>query len=293
MMPVTIQRQDALVVGVAEFQWGSTHSFVLRRAAEQHLGLNLHASQNGLLVVSIDKDSVMFLHNASNPNNFLRVGDCIFCVNGETMQVGMQVALQRDTELRLEFRRTLRPLKAVPVEVGEVDRICRDAGIRVTKLVNKQVTKESMVQNMQQAHSIVHFATHGLLEYPALVLHGDSSEAALFTAHEIHTMRVQAHLVVLSACNTGRGHTGSDGVMGLARAFAVAGARNVLVTLWATPDSSTSVFMAHLYDFWCIEKQPLHIALQSALCKIITARWGIGGVSDPLYLPEQWAQFAL
>jgi CHAT domain-containing protein len=45
-------------------------------------------------------------------------------------------------------------------------------------------------------------------------------------------MRLQAELVVLGACSSGRGRVGADGVLGLARAVAAAGARSLYVNLW-------------------------------------------------------------
>ena len=55
-------------------------------------------------------------------------------------------------------------------------------------------------------------------------------------------------MVCLSACETGLGEVKSgDGMVGLSRAFMVAGARHVGVTLWSVDDMATATFMANMY----------------------------------------------
>ena len=53
--------------------------------------------------------------------------------------------------------------------------------------------------------------------------------------------------VSLSACNTGRGEINPEGVVGLARAFLVAGAAATVVSLWSVDDGSTAALMEHVY----------------------------------------------
>ena len=64
-------------------------------------------------------------------------------------------------------------------------------------------------------------------------------------------MKLDADLVVLSACHTARGKINSEGVIGLARAFQIAGARTVVTALWAIPDGATKCFMELFYGHLC------------------------------------------
>ena len=56
--------------------------------------------------------------------------------------------------------------------------------------------------------------------------------------------------VVLSACNSGQGDIGEDGIYGLQRAFKMAGAKTILMSLWEVDDETTKVMMqnfTHIY----------------------------------------------
>jgi CHAT domain-containing protein len=102
---------------------------------------------------------------------------------------------------------------------------------------------------------IIHLATHGLLDDvrglgSALALAPDSSYKeeigkvnGLLTAEEILDMKLNAELVVLSACNTGRGRITGDGIIGLSRSLISAGVPSVLVSLWSVPDAPTAQLM--------------------------------------------------
>ena len=66
---------------------------------------------------------------------------------------------------------------------------------------------------------------------------------------DVQATNLRARLVVLSCCHSGRGRIlKGEGVVGIARAFLAAGARSVLVTLWAIDDEATMVFMKSFYQ---------------------------------------------
>lgn len=69
---------------------------------------------------------------------------------------------------------------------------------------------------------------------------------------------MRAKLVVLSCCHSGRGDIKAEGVVGIARAFLGAGARSVLISLWAIDNKATleftRYFYRHLMDGNCASK---------------------------------------
>lgn len=66
-------------------------------------------------------------------------------------------------------------------------------------------------------------------------------------AAEILKLNLKAELVVLSACNTAKGKITGDGVIGLPRAFILAGTSSIIVTLWFIPDAETGKLMPEFY----------------------------------------------
>ncbi len=150
-----------------------------------------------------------------------------------------------------------------------------------------EATKSTIVKQMTNAN-LIHLATHGLLDDvqgmgSAIALAPDSSPGnGLLTATEIYEMNLQAQLVVLSACNTGRGKITGDGVIGLSRSFISAGVPSVLVSLWAVPDAPTGELMVEFYNQ--LEKNPDKAqALRQAM--LVTMK------QHPE--PKNWAAFTL
>ncbi|MEM7591909.1 MAG: CHAT domain-containing protein, partial [Cyanobacteria bacterium P01_A01_bin.83] len=143
--------------------------------------------------------------------------------------------------------KSLSPLSGAEAEAQAIAEI-----LQTSPLIGQAATEDTVVNKMQHA-SLIHLATHGLfnehqgLESSLAFSTSDNSEGFL-TAAEILDLELSADLVVLSACNTGRGKITGDGVVGLSRSFLLAGAKNTLVSLWYVPDISTSALMTNFYS---------------------------------------------
>jgi CHAT domain-containing protein len=153
-------------------------------------------------------------------------------------------------------------------------------------LIGPQATEKTVLAQIRQA-SVIHFATHGLLdEYQgmasAIALVAGTDDDGLLTAGELSTIPLTAQLAVLSACDTGRGRITGDGVLGLSRSLMLAGVPNVVVSLWAVPDQATASLMAEYYRQ--MPQQPTQAqALRQAMLATLKQ------YPDPL----DWAGFVL
>jgi CHAT domain-containing protein len=118
-------------------------------------------------------------------------------------------------------------------------------------------TRELLLGMDLTQFSILHFATHGLLdpkrpENSGLVLStvaGDGQEQNGFVSlQDIYGLRAPVDLVVLSACQTALGKdVRGEGLLGLTRGFMYAGASSVVASLWKVEDEATAELMRHFY----------------------------------------------
>jgi CHAT domain-containing protein len=143
----------------------------------------------------------------------------------------------------------LTPLQAAEREAIEI------ASLFNTKPVTGAQATKAFIQNRMPQSQIVHLATHGFLDgggklgIPGeIALAPADGDNGLLTAGEILKLRLQAELVVLSACNTGRGEITGDGVVGLSRSFIAAGVPSIVVSLWSVPDNPTASLMKAFYS---------------------------------------------
>lgn len=120
-------------------------------------------------------------------------------------------------------------------------------------------TRQKFIESCHTAR-ILHLSTHGLAD----TLTGEFAFLNFAAARpgqkpeklyvkDLYTLSLKADLVVLSACQTGTGRLqGGEGVISIARAFALAGAKSIVTTLWSVREDSTKrlmlLFYAHILD---------------------------------------------
>lgn len=140
-------------------------------------------------------------------------------------------------------------------------------------------------------YQVIHFACHGLYDersptHSALVLslNARGHEDGFLQMKEIYELKMNADLVVLSACLTGTGlYERAEGLMGLSRMFHYAGARSVLSSLWPIHDESTADFMKDFYQH-AVQRVDTSEALRRAKLTMI---------ESPFSHPFYWAGYIL
>ena len=162
-----------------------------------------------------------------------------------------------------------------------------EAQVITGRSVSEEIVKELPLWEFR----VIHFSCHGYLDEAnplrtALVLTpGPSQEEDGFLCmEEIYKLKLDAEMVVLSACQTGKGFLEKgEGVMSLARPFFIAGARSVIASLWPVNDKSTAGLMKEFYKS-IIKGRSINEALRSAKLKLIRSAW-----AHPFY----WSAFIL
>lgn len=144
------------------------------------------------------------------------------------------------------------PLSKLPA--AAVEAVAIASFFNTQPIIGTAATKMNVVQQMPKAR-LIHLATHGLLDdikqlgVPgAIALAPSGEDSGFLTAGEILEFKLNAELVILSACETGLGKITGDGVIGLSRCLMAAGVSRVIVSLWAIRDLSTALLMIKFHE---------------------------------------------
>lgn len=175
------------------------------------------------------------------------------------------------------------PLKGTKYEMEQISSLLQKQGVFPVCYKKEMATEESVKNLSYHSPVWLHFGTHGfyspeplgdadnddefsgpsteeyVLSKSALVFAGanntllegnpDSNRDGFLTAYEMSTLDLsKTDMVVMSACESGLGDIGSEGVFGLQRGVKKAGANSILMTLNKVNDHATTLFMVHFYQ---------------------------------------------
>lgn len=232
----------------------------------------------------------------------------LFAIGSPTFEMaggkGLPAALRSagqacDTVNDIQFQ----PLPGTATEVSDIGSLWKKwNGQEHSQIVTgNDATLPRFLDNAPESR-VLHIATHAFLLdkscgngnpllHSGLVFAGDGHGAAqsILTAQQIASVDlVGVDWAVLSACNTGNGelHDG-EGVLGLERAFRVAGARSVIMTLWPVDDDVTQQFMHELYAQRLAQHASTADAVWNSARKLLRQRRAGGKSTHPWY----WAGF--
>ena len=201
-------------------------------------------------------------------------------------------------------------LPGTKIEADQIENIFVPK-MRVSKFIADKAT-ESIFKNFSgKKIGLLHIATHGFFNHPQNVKNQDEYETeamrssglflagaqntlwgdlerkmkedGILSAQEISTLDLRGlRLAVLSACDTGKGFIGPDGVFGLQRGFKQAGANGIMMSLWKVDDKATQMLMVEFYN-----------NLSRGLEQYLALREAQNVVKKNFPDPKYWAAFIL
>lgn len=191
----------------------------------------------------------------------------------------------------MQMRGGLAALPGTQKEANLLHALYPNAALYTGKRAQERVFKQQAGK-----YKYLHLASHAFFNDAAPLLSAiflaappasgpGSGEDGFLTARELFDLKLNADLVTLSACQTGRGemHSG-EGVVGLTWAINVAGCPTQVVSQWSVDDAATATLMTRFYQQLKAGKSKGD-ALQAAAKTVRSA----AGRSHPYY----WAPFVL
>ena len=178
----------------------------------------------------------------------------------------------------------------------EADEIARLAGDkRNLKALDFSANRAVATDARLGDYRIVHFATHGLInnQHPdlsgivlSLVDEQGRAQNGFLRLYDIYNLKLNADLVVLSACQTALGkEIKGEGLVGLTRGSMYAGAPRVVASFWRIDDRATAEIMRRFYEAMLQDGLPPATALRAAQVSMLNEkRW---------QSPHFWAAFTL
>jgi CHAT domain-containing protein len=166
-------------------------------------------------------------------------------------------------------------------------------GSSATAYVGAEASEERFKREAA-SYAVLHLATHGILDeasplYSHVVLtpgRGAGADDGLLEAWEILRLRLDAEVVILSACDTARGRIApGEGVIGMTWALFAAGARAMVVSQWQVEAASTTRLMTAFHRGLAAGRLAKVDALRAASLELLR--------SPEQAHPFYWAGFVL
>ncbi len=166
-----------------------------------------------------------------------------------------------------------------------------------TSLIDSAANKKTFI-NLASRFNVLHLATHAIAddslpERSQIIFYPHDQDAdtsfRLYEQEIYHLDLSATKLAILSACETGSGRlTGSEGIISLSRAFAYAGCKGTITSLWKAEDKSTAFIMKQLHTY--LKKgYAIDEALQKAKLDFLQS----ADISPGLKKPAFWANLIL
>ena len=135
---------------------------------------------------------------------------------------------------------------------------------QVTHLTEESATEQLFRQHCQQA-SLIHLATHATFRADNPLFSSLRFADRHITVTDMYDMNLQERpLVVLSACETGRGKARGGGVLGMGRGLLAAGASQVVLSRWQLEDAASAELMQAFYHYLNEDRNDVATALRQA-----------------------------
>ena len=192
---------------------------------------------------------------------FLAFADPAFTGSNGSGFAAIESTCRQGDPISADLLRALTPLPETATEARSIAQLLGAAPDSVH--TGTDATETVLRQQKLDQYGVLYFATHGLLpgelrcqSEPGIALSPPATPATtkaddgLLEASEIAGLKLNADLVVLSACNTAEnaGRFGGDSLSGLSEAFFYAGARGLIASHWQVPSQETVALMTELFS---------------------------------------------
>ena len=272
---------------------------------EQHIELLIN--RNGLQhTITIPPYKNNFQENESNYFDFVGIGNPSGLKGSESKLSNLIKSISFndfftdiDDITRGVNKRAIQEMPALPGTEKELKAIARNFDNNKSKLFLQNEATETAIKDADLSNTrYISFASHAIVageigefDEPGIVLTPPNSSSeeddGLLTASEITQLKMNADLVILSACNTGAGSDDSpsaEGLTGLARSFFIAGNKELVVSNWRVTDEYAARLTTGMLDY---------LTTKENVTKAEALQYSINELIDENLHPIFWAPFML